>query len=197
LKDTSGMLLAHSQSSRQPRRSSPRTRRSLAASTPLVLALCLAGCSAFDALIHRGQAGPYAIALHRLADAGSLPGTLTRVVADASGTRRVCIRSMPILSNQHIQSGQIEETEDPNRPTLRLFLNRQGSIVWSQICQETPGDTIAVLLDDFFWHALVLPRPLDTASIVLQGRLGRTEAQAVADSLSKQYRRLNPSTKLF
>jgi|GEM_PF-3414699 len=151
----------------------------------------LAGCSALDAWRHRGEPGPHAIALHRLADTGVLPGALTQVVADAAGTEHVCIRSSPILSNRQIQSGQIEETGDPERPALRLFLDRQGTILWHQVCQEAPGDTVVVLLDGFFWHRLTLPRPTEPESILLQGRIGRTEANAIVESIPKQYRRLN------
>jgi hypothetical protein len=162
-----------------------------------LLGLLLSGCSAFDALLHRNQEGPHAVAVHRLADRGALPGNLTRVVADPGGTERACVRSSPIISNRQIQSGRIEETEDAERPTLRLFLDHQGSLLWLQACHEAPGDTVVVLLDGFLWHRLTLPRPTDTQSILLSGRLGRSEAEAIVKSLPKQYRRLNPRPGLF
>lgn len=152
----------------------------------------LTGCRAFSDWLHRKEPGPHAIALHRLADTGVLPGALTLTVADPSGTERVCIRSSPIVSNRHVQSARIEETGDPQRPALRLLLDRQGTLLWHQACQEAPGDSVAVLLDGFFWHRLALPRPTEPESILLQGRIGRSEAEAIVKSIPKQYRRLNP-----
>jgi hypothetical protein len=193
LKGTPGMPHPHL------RPQTPRLppRRLWLAPGVLLAGLGLAGCSAFDALLHRGEVGPHAISLHHLADAGALPGNLTRVVADAGGTQQVCIRSAPIISNRQVRMAQIVETEDPNRPTVRLLLDRQGSMLWLQTCQEAPGDMIVVLLDGFLWHTLVLPRPTDTESILLEGRLGRSEAEAIVESTPRQYRRLNPSSRLF
>jgi hypothetical protein len=80
---------------------------------------------------------------------------------------------------------------------LRLRLDRQGSMLWLQACQEAPGDRVAVMLDGFFWYALTLPRPTDTYSILINGPIGRAEAQTIVDSIPGHYRRLNPGSGLF
>ena len=165
--------------------------RRAAAAGVIAAGLLLAGCAAFDALRYRGQPGPHAIALHRIADTGALPGRLTRVVTDAAGSQSLCVQALPILSNREIERAVIEETEDPARPTLRLFLDREGSILWQQTCHTARGDKVAVLLDGFLWHLLTVPRPVDTQSILLEGRVGRGEAEAIVRSIPAQYRRLH------
>lgn len=155
------------------------------------------GCAWLDHQLHRNEVAPHAISLHPFAEPGSDVGRRTQMVADAAGTRRLCIGREPILSNRQVREGKLEDTADPNRPALRLLLDRQGSMLWLQACQEATGDRVAVMLDGFFWYSMTLPRPVDTQSILLTGPIGRVEAQAIVDSIPGQYRRLNTSTGLF
>jgi hypothetical protein len=180
----------------KPARASRGRRAGLAPTAALVLVL-LPGCAWLDHQMHRDQVGIHAISLHYFAEpTGDLAGK-TQMITDAAGTRRACIARAPILSNRHFMTGELESTDNPERPALRLRLDRQGSMLWLQACQDAPGDQVAVLLDGFFWYAMTLPRPTDTLSIRLDGPLGRTEAQIIVDSIPGQYRRLNPNPGLL
>jgi len=150
--------------------------------------LLAGGCAIYNRLTGRENTQVHALALHPFAEPGQIPGNATRIVADAAGTQRVCIRSMPLISNRQIMSGELEETGNPKRPAIRVMLDHQGSVLWMQTCNETPGDSLAVLLDGFYWFALRIPRALDTQSILLDGPIGRVEAEAIVKSLPKQYR---------
>lgn len=162
----------------------------------LVMALAT-GCAWVDRLVHRKEAGAHAISLHPFAEPGNDVSGRTQMVVDAGGTQRVCIRRAPILSNRQMMEGKLESGGDPQRPALRLRLDRQGAMLWLQACQEAPGDRVAVMLDGFFWYTMTLPRPTDTQSVLIDGPIGQTEAQAIVDSIPGQYRRLNPSPGLF
>ena len=171
-------------------------RAGLAVAAGLVLGL-LAGCAWLDSKMHGGEVGIHVISLHYFAEPGTDAGDKTQMAIDASATQRVCIRRVPILSNRQIMEGQLESTGNPERPALRLRLDRQGSMLWLQAFQEAPGDRVAVMLDGFFWYALTLPRPTDTYSILINGPIGRAEAQTIVDSIPGHYRRLNPGSGLF
>ena len=162
-----------------------------------VVAWLATGCAWLDHKLHGNEVGIHAISLHPFAEASNDLSNRTQMVVDAGGTKRVCIRREPIVSNRQIMGAKLESTGDLDRPALRLLLDRQGSMLWLQACQGAPGDKVAVLLDGFFWYAMELPRPTDTHSILINGPIGRAEAQTIVDSIPGHYRRLNPSSGLF
>ena len=162
-----------------------------------LVALQMTGCAWWDHLMHGNEVQVHAISLHHFAEAGTDVSNMTQMAIDASGSRRVCITRTPIISNRQIMGARLESGSDPERPALRLLLDRQGAILWLQACQEAPGDRVAVMLDGFFWYAMKLPRPIDTHSILLDGPIGKKEAQTIVDSIPGHYRRLNPSAGLF
>lgn len=175
----------------------PCSRRACLALAAGLALLLVSGCAWLDHQMHGNEVAIHAISLHHFAEPGGDVAGKTQMVTDAGGTRRVCIARAPILSNRQIMGGELESTDNPDRPALRLVLDRQGSILWLQACQEAPGDRVAVLLDGFFWYAMKLPRPTDTHSILINGPIGRAEAQVIVDSIPGHYRRFNPKPGLF
>jgi hypothetical protein len=178
------------------------TRASVARRAGLALAVgcavwLLGGCAWLDRQMHGDEGGLRSLSLHYFAEPSTDIGDKARRVVDAAGTQQVCIRRAPLLSNRQIMGGKLETSGDPARPALRLLLDREGSILWLQACQAAPGDSVAVMLDGFFWHAMKLPRPTDTRSILINGPISQAEAQSIVDAIPAHYRRLNPKTGLF
>jgi hypothetical protein len=171
-------------------------RAALALVGGLALSL-LGGCAWWEQHVQGAQEGVHVISLHYFADPTLDASNQTQIVSDANGTQRFCIRRVPIVSNREIMGGKLEITGDPERPALRVLLDRHGSVVWLQACQQAPGDRVAVVLDGFLWYTMELPRPTDTHSILLDGPLGKVEAQAIIDAIPGHYRKYNGKMGIF
>jgi len=172
-------------------------RSSLGAVLLLAGLMAAGGCARLPAWTRAGRAPGRALSLHRFADPGLIPGQATQVVGSPDGMQRVCIQRLPVIGNREIPSGELVDTGRPERPAVRLHLDHQGAVLWMQTCVSTPGDSLAVLLDGFYWYALTIPRAVDTQSILLDGPIGRSEAEALVKGLPTRYREHHRMKRLF
>lgn len=173
---------------RRCRHAARRLGRACLGAVLLLVGLTGGGCARLPDWARRDRATGRALSLHHFAEPGLVPGLATQIVGSPDGMQRVCIQRLPVLGNREIPSGELVETAAPDRPALRLHLDHQGSILWMQTCVSTPGDSLAVLLDGFYWYALTIPRAVDTQTIFLDGPIGRSEAEALVRGLPTLYR---------
>lgn len=171
------------------RDASRRLGRSCPGAVLLIVGLLVAGgCARLREWGWTDRAPGRALSLHRFADPGLISGEATQVVGSPDGMQRVGILRQPVLGNREIPSAELVDGDRPERPAVRLHLDRQGAVLWMQTCVSTPGDSLAVLLDGFYWYTLTIPRAVDTQSILLDGPIGRSEAEALVKGLPTSYR---------
>ena len=152
------------------------------------------GCAGFrgkaSSVLNLKYPVEYALAIHLLADQDE---ALSGLVGDlpAGDTRRIRVRSMPVLSSANVVSAR--EIPLPDGKTgVMLELDPHGAMLWMQLRTEHAGGSVAVAVDGVFRFALhIAAAGVDPDRVLLSGPWDTQEARKVVELAARNYHELN------
>jgi hypothetical protein len=166
-------------------------RRSLlhAASVRAVLTFCvllvLCGCNMFQ----KDASAFYVLSIHQFARPEFEPGRSVQFLTNYSGTQRVAVKRIPIVSSHAIMSAvPLPADDESTQAGIRCQLDRHGATLWMQACGAMPGTEVAVAVDGFYCFSIRIPtRVAHPGLLDLRGTWTEKEAEAIAAQAEKNY----------